>query len=266
MDKPSISKIQSEYDILKTEYIKLLNDKDILLQWAKPQLEALYNTRIGYLQLENLRTKLHIKALKRKLELAWSAINQDKSVNVAEIEIQVSSELAEAEFHIMNEITKLENSKFLLSHLESPERSAELRNLYKQYAKQLHPDINDNLTEEQINLWHLVKDAYETGDLEKLKALRLVYEKALASRDSRIDEYTEEHLALKIKVLKEGIRVLNDQVIAIRSEFPFTIESQIKDDEWVEMRREELKNEHQTLEVYEKELTLQYQNIIKAYE
>ncbi|HUQ67571.1 MAG TPA: hypothetical protein VM101_15520 [Flavitalea sp.] len=80
------------------------------MQWAKPQLEALYNTRIGYLQIENLRATLHIKALKRKLELAWSAINQDKSVDVDEIEIQVSSELAEAEFQIMNEITKLENS------------------------------------------------------------------------------------------------------------------------------------------------------------
>jgi hypothetical protein len=266
MDNSSISQIQSEYDILKTEYIKLLNDKDVLLQWAKPQLEALYNTRVGYLQIENLRTKLHIKALKRKLELAWSAINQDKSVDVDDIEIQVSSELAEAEFHIMHEITKLENSKYLLSHLESPERSAELRKIYKQYAKQLHPDVNDNLTKEQINLWHLVKEAYETGDLEKLKALKLVYEKELIARESRIEEFTEEHLALKIEVLKEGIRVLNDQLIAIRSEFPFTIESQIKDDEWVGLRREELKNEHEKLELYESELKLQYQNIIKAYE
>lgn len=266
MDNPLISKIQSEYDILKTEYVKLLNDKDVLLQWGKPQLEALYNTRVGYLQIGNLQTKLHIKALKRKLELAWSAINQDKPVDVHEIEIQVSLELAEVELHIMKEITKLENSKYLLSHLESPERSAELRKIYKQYAKQLHPDVNDNLTEEQISLWHLVKEAYETGDLEKLKALKLVYEKELTARESKIEQFTEEQLALKIEVLKEGIRVLNDQLIAIRNEFPFTIESEIKDDEWVGLRREELINEHEKLEVYESDLTLQYQNIIRAYE
>jgi hypothetical protein len=36
----------------------------------------------------------------------------------------------------MNEVTKLEKSKDLLSHLASPERSAELRKVYKQLAKQ----------------------------------------------------------------------------------------------------------------------------------
>ena len=34
-----------QYDLLKTEYIKLLNDKDVLLNWGKPQLEALYATK-----------------------------------------------------------------------------------------------------------------------------------------------------------------------------------------------------------------------------
>ncbi len=45
------AQLQEQYDLLRTEYIKLLNDKDVLMQWGKPQLEALYNTRIGYLQI-----------------------------------------------------------------------------------------------------------------------------------------------------------------------------------------------------------------------
>src|SRR5687768_4671090 len=147
--------LQEQYDLLRTEYIKLLNDKDVLLQWGKPQLEALYNTRIGYLQIEKLQLQLRIKALKRKIELVRAAINQNKTIDITEIELQVAAELAEAEFRIMNEAAKLENSKNLLSHLESPERCAELRKLYRQLAKQLHPDVNDNLTSEQKNLWHL---------------------------------------------------------------------------------------------------------------
>ncbi|MDQ2721611.1 MAG: hypothetical protein M3Z26_17900 [Bacteroidota bacterium] len=129
--------LQDQYDLLRTEYIKLLNDKDVLLQWGKPQLEALYNIRLGYLQIEKLQLQLRIKALKRKIELVRAAINQKKPIDINEIELQVAAELAEAEFRIMNEVTKLENSKNLLSHLESPEHSAELRKLYKHLAKQL---------------------------------------------------------------------------------------------------------------------------------
>src|SRR5688500_10238123 len=120
MDSLSKSDNQSHYDLLKTEYIKLLSDKEVLLQWGKPQLEALYNTRIGYLQIEKLRSQLYIRALKRKIELVWSAINLNTSFNINEIELQVSSELAEAEFNIMKEVSQLEHSKHLLSHLESP--------------------------------------------------------------------------------------------------------------------------------------------------
>ena len=264
MNTLSKEQLQQQYDLLKTEYIKLLNDQEVLLQWGKPQLEALYNTRIGYLQIEKLQWQLRIKALKRKIELIHAAINQNKIIDVTEIELQVAAELAEAEFRIMNEVSKLENSKNLLSHLGSPERSSELRKLYKQLAKQLHPDVNDHLTEEQKNLWYLVKEAYETCDLEKLKAMQVVYEKELTAIEHKIAELTEEEISLKIEVLKEGIKILNEQILRIKSEFPFTIEHQIKDEEWVNAQSEELKNGMEKLQEYESELTLQYQQIISA--
>ncbi|MBS1735348.1 MAG: hypothetical protein JSS98_01935 [Bacteroidetes bacterium] len=264
MNPLSKEQLLEQYDLLKTEYIKLLNDKDVLLQWGKPQLEALYNTRIGYLQIERLQLQLRIRALKRKIELVRAAINQNKKVDITEIELQVASELAEAESRIMNEVAKLENSKNLLSHLESPQRSAELRNLYKQFAKQLHPDVNENLTDEQINLWYLVKEAYENGDLEKLKAMQVVYEKELMDAGNKVAELTEEEITLRMEVLKEGIKILNEQIVQIRSEFPFTMEQQIKDEDWVNEQSEELKKELNKLAEYENELTQQYQQMINV--
>ena len=235
-----------------------------MLQWGKPQLEALYNTRIGYLQIERLQFQLRIKALKRKTELVHAAINQNKKVEITDIELQVAAELSEAEFRIMNEVVKLENSKNLLSNLESPGRSSELRNLYKQFAKQLHPDVNEHLTEEQINLWHLVKDAYEIGDLEKLKAMQVVYEKELTAAGNIITELTEEEISLRMDVLKEGIKVLNEQIVQIRSEFPFTMEQQITDDDYVSEQSGEIKKELGKLADYENELTSAYQQIINT--
>lgn len=61
--------MEQQTDLLKEEYIKLLNDKDVLLHWGKPQLEALYSTRIGIFQVERLQIQLRIRALKRKIEM-----------------------------------------------------------------------------------------------------------------------------------------------------------------------------------------------------
>lgn len=257
-------KLLASFNILKTEYISMLNDKDVLVSWGKPQLEALYNTRIGYLQIEKLQVQLRIKALKRKIELVQAAINQEKEIDINEMELQVAAELASAEYRIMNEINKLEKSKLLLSNLDSPQRSHELRKLYKAFAKQLHPDVNDSLTAEQKNLWYIIKEAYENGDLEKMKALKLVYEKELTAMENSTASFSDEELTLKIEVLKEGIKVLHEQIVNIKNEFPFTFESKIKDDEWIGAQQQELKNELQKLNQYENELTLKYQHIIQS--
>jgi hypothetical protein len=47
-----------------------------LLEWGKPQLEALYATRIGVHQLEQLQLELGIIALKRKIRMVRSIIVQ----------------------------------------------------------------------------------------------------------------------------------------------------------------------------------------------
>ena len=262
---PALNKqeLQQQHDLLREEYIKLMNDKDVLLQWGKPQLEAVYAIRIGYLQIEKLQLQLRIRALKRKIEMVQAAINRNEPIDINMVEITVAAELAEAEARIMNEAAKVEQAKFLLSHLDSPERSAELRKLYKQLAKQLHPDVNPELTKEQQHIWHLVKDAYETGDLEKLKALQVVYEKEIKAASEQALEFSEEDLQLKIEVLKEGIKVLNEQLTAIRNEFPFTMEKQIKDEEWVAEQSETVNKELEELKEYEAELTQQYTDLIQ---
>ncbi len=256
--------LKKQFDILKEEYIKLINDKDVLLNWGKPQLEALYVSRIGRLQVERLQLQLHIKALKRKIELLQSALNRNVPVDINAIELQVASEFAEAEHRIMQEANKIATSEAMLSNLASPERSIKLRKLYKQFAKQLHPDLNKNFTLEQEELWHIVKNAYENGDLEKLKALEVVYEKELKAAEKQMQHMTHEELDLRITVFKEGIKVLHKQVKNIRNEFPFTIEQQIKDEDWVAAENAKVEGEMKALKMYEEELTLQYRQMLQS--
>ncbi len=255
----------SQFDILRTEYIKLLNDKDVLLDWGKPQLEALYNTRIGVHQLELLQLQLRVQSLKRKVELVRSIIVRNQPLDVLAIELLVATELANAELQIMQQAAQIENSKHLLTNLDSPSRSAELRKLFKQLAMQLHPDVNPNFTPEQEQLWHLVKDAYDHGDVEKLKALQVAYEKELTQGEKAIQQLSEQEISLKNETLKEGIRLLNTEVISIKNNFPFNMEEQIKDEDWVKQQVEKIAADCKQLRIYEGELILEYEALINNY-
>ena len=260
----STEELLAQLNLLKEEYIKLLNDQDVLINWGKPQLEALYSTRIGVWQVKRLQAQLRIKGLKLKLEKVRSCINQNIPVDITAIELEVAASLAEAEARIMLETGKIEKARHLLSHLDTPEHSGELRKLYRELAKQLHPDVNHNLTEEQIKLWHLVKEAYENGDLEKLKSLRVVYEKELAATAIADTTLSSEELTLRIEVLKQGIKILQEEILHIKSQFPFTVEKQIKDEDWVAEETAKLQEELKQLNDYEQELTLEYEQLISA--
>lgn len=252
------------YDLLKTGYIQLMNEKDVLLNWGKPQLEALYATKIGLYQIERLKQQLQIKSLKRKIELVQSAINTAQLFNVNEIELKAAEELAMAEAAIMGEVAKLERARLIISHLDTTERSAELRVLYKQLAKKLHPDVNPSLTSEQSDVWHLVKAAYETGDLDNLKALQLVYQEVINRSVENINELNAEILVKRNETLKEAIKQLHDEIRLIQSDFPFTIEAQINNEDWVQEQVDEIKADLEKLGTYEKELQQHYTALINS--
>ncbi len=255
----------NQFDILRTEYIKLINDKDVLLNWGKPQLEALYNTRVGVHQITLLQMQLRVKSLKRKLELVRSTIVRGQPLDVNAIELLVAAELANAEMQIMEQVAIVEGGKHLLSNLDSPTRSVELRNLFRQLAKQLHPDVNGALSPEQQQLWHLVKDAYQFGDLEKLKAIQVAYEKELVKGEKAIEQLSEDAISLKNETLKEGIKLLHNEIEGIKNTFPFDVEDKIKDEDWVKESVETIEVELKQLRIFEGELILEYEALINGY-
>lgn len=255
----------SRYDILRTGYVKLLNDKDVLLNWGKPQLTALYSSKIGVHQVEELQLTLRVKALKRKVEIVRSLIVHNQPINEASIDAQVANELAHFELQLMQEVAQVEAGKAMLANLDTPQRSAELRAIFRQLAKQLHPDVNPELTQGQIGLWHKIKDAYQSGDIERLKALQVAYEKELQGTDDLIQKLTEEQLELRNNVLTEGIKVLEKEVEKIREDFPFNIEQQIKDDEWVKEKTDTIQKNISALRTFEGELILEYEALKNGY-
>ncbi|MDR1582737.1 MAG: hypothetical protein LBS55_05675 [Prevotellaceae bacterium] len=227
--------MKEKWLLLKGEYVKLMTDKDCLLEWGKPQLEALYVVKIGRKQLELLELRMEVKRVKRMTELAIACLSRNEPIDWRKIEKIVDIGLEKDYEKILTEASRVAQANDLLSNLASPERSAELRRLYRSLAKELHPDVNPDLTESQKNLWSAVRRSYECGDLESLRALSVMAHDI----ESHVDKLSVDDFQLQIELLKAGIEKLIAEIEQIHSDFPFNIEKDLRNEEWVKEQNEQ---------------------------
>lgn len=250
---------------LKAGYISCLNTLDMMKNWGRTQLEALYATRIGKYKIEILELQIQLKALKKKIQLCHKAMNRNDIPNFEEIEFRVKSMTQEAYKEIHQEKEKVAFGKEILSNLSSPEESAEMKKIFRNIAKTLHPDVNPNLTTEQQEIWHMFYSAYKSGDLDKLKALEVVYADEIKKSQDQNNEISEEDILLQTAMLKQGIIELEEQIKQLESEFPFNIADQIRDDEWVEEQQKLLNIEIEELQKMVMEKQEIYELIKETY-
>lgn len=232
---PEKESLKEKYLLLKGEYVKLLTDKDCLLEWGRPQLEALYVVKIGRKQFDLLELKIEVKRLKKMTELAIAYLNRNERIDWDKILETVDTALLKDYAKIQEEASRITLADNLLSNLASPEHSAELRKIYRHLAKELHPDVNKELTETHLNLWYAVKRAYEYGDLESLRALSVMAQDI----ESLSEKFSLADFELQIVLLKAGIEKLISEIEHIRSSFPFTIEKDLRNEEWVKKQNEQ---------------------------
>jgi len=259
---PAFKQMLHELDLLKAEYANQWNNRKVLIEWGKPQLEALYYTGIGELKIELLHRQAETFATKRKLEMMQAAINRNEEISMPYIGLMVEMEMQEQMKKIKDEVANLDKAKNLLAHLDTAERSNELRKIFREMAKQLHPDINPGLGVGAKNLWNAAMLAYDTGDLESLRALRLLVNDVT----NKVEEFADENtLPAQINLLKQGINHLLNEIKNIRNEYPFVLEEQLNNKEWISQQQAILKKEIETAVeqklYYEKTIVLLLQSL-----
>jgi hypothetical protein len=256
INTPEKETLKEKYLLLKGEYVKLLTDKECLLQCVKPQIEALYVVKIGHKQLKLLEIQLETKRLKKMSELAVAYLNRNEPIDWNEVSAAADVTLERDYVKIIEESSRMAQANELLNHLASPEHSAELRKLYRQLAKELHPDINQDLTEKQRNLWYAVKHAYEYGDLESLRALSVMAQDI----ESSAEKLSVKDFQLQIELLKAAIDKLIAEIQQIRSSFPFNIENDLRNEDWVNRQNKQtellIKQELERKKKYEERIDL----------
>ena len=237
---PESARLLEENAMLGDELAHLLTEAYDLVHTVKPNLLAIYQTKIGALELRLLQARCATARLKRTLELAQSAINHGKSPDWIAIEGHLDLEFLQWQAKIREAISAIEAAENRMKNLLSPEEDRELKKLYYALVKKLHPDLNPYLSDDQRRLWLRVQTARESGDLDELRALTLLSEK---SGGTEINPSSIPRLREEQADLQKYIGAALARIEKIESEPPFTMRKSLEDSSWLNAQREEIERQ-----------------------
>lgn len=229
-DQERLTELRKRFLDLYTKH-KFMIENDMLV------LNSIYLEKIGHLQLKLLQKQAESARYKMKMMLLQAAVNRNEKPNLEEIEQQVEAKMQSHYARINEQAMAIEAAKHVLSNMMSEEDSRKLKELFRLLCKRLHPDLNPGLTREEIDLFVKVKAAYELQDTAELQGILLYLDGA--GSDNPLDLTPEERMA-RIQRLEKSINELDIKINELRMSFPFNIEEQIMDNNYIAGRQEEI--------------------------
>jgi hypothetical protein len=236
---PEIQQLSDENALLREEFASLLAEADDLVHTVKPNLMAMYQTKIGVWELRLLQAQFKVARLRRQIELAQASISRGERPDLIAIECALEQEFLAWVTKLEETAELIQSAEKRLQHLLSPADDRELKKLYYALVKRLHPDMNPKLTESQRRLWLRAQSAYVTGDLPEMKALALLAEKTGPVRSLKsLDELRRDQ-----KILEEQIASLLEKMEQVESQPPFILLQKLGDETWLATRRQEIEEQ-----------------------
>lgn len=254
---------QEELQLLSATFIEKDDEFRHLSGTGKLELEALYMTKIGNRQLELLNLQLEIKSMQRKIEELNACFQRSETPSLASINAKILLEMTEVKEQLTKQKEMIVAAGDFLNNLIIPANPKELKEVYRRLAKKLHPDVSGNDSHKLNSIWLLVLDAYNRGDLEALKSLEIVYADEL--KNIREQEEDEDIIKEKITFLKSSIKSLNDKISVVLSNFPYTVEALLRNDDLIEIENEKIDKEIMIHEVYLQELITKFDEMTEGY-
>lgn len=236
-----------EYENLKNELLKkrtelsmLVLQRDELKYVICKNIETKYMLELGSLEYCLYQSECIIMRLKRKVELIQMRINRQEKIDVSVIDKLLDEQFREYQQKLeekikkKNEAIERDNGEVL-----TEQQVKELKKLYRAIVKALHPDLNPNVTKQQIKLFQNAVTAYKNGDLQ---TLRIINE--MISNNHSEDDNTDniEKMRDELIRLDRMISSINGDVEKIKSEYPYTMKDILFDKEQLNQRKQELKD------------------------
>ncbi len=244
--------LKEEYERLQQEYAALVAERDELENSEGPRLTALYMEAVGQLQYEVLVLQYEIALLKQKRDLLQAYKNRGEKADLNYVDEQVETTAKTYKENIQREEEKIKQAKAYIEEQKEEEKKSqedekrELRDLYRKLVHRLHPDLHPEQTEWEKELFLKVQDAYEKGDLERLRELAQQLEAGMPA--DAVDNETTEEWEERVNQLKEEIAKIREEIARILQEFPFTYRERLNNPEWIAQTQDMLRKEIAELE------------------
>ena len=244
---PRKKQLKEEYERLQLEYAALVAERDELENSEGPRLTALYMEAVGQLQYEVLVLRYEIALLKQKRDLLQAYKNRGEKADLNYVDEQVEATAKTYNENIQREEEKIKQAKAYIEEQKEEEKKnqedekRELRDLYRKLVHRLHPDLHPEQTEWEKELFLKVQDAYEKGDLERLRDLSQQLEAGMPA--DVVDNETTEEWEERVNQLKEEITKIREEIARILQEFPFTYRERLNNPEWISQTQNMLRQE-----------------------
>lgn len=235
---PDYNALLEEAAELKDRLLQLIQERDELLFHTNQTIEAAYMIQIGTLELKAYEFECSVRRLKRKTELIQAKLNRQEPVFLPgideqlDLEYQVYTEQIHQRVEQISQAFKLSEGPFL-----SKQEAKELKRLYREIIKKLHPDIRPDLSNEQEALFLSAVSAYKNADLAVLRSISLLLME-ISPQASSIGSMEE--LIIRRDVLLHQIRALEQHIGRIKASFPYSQKEMLADEARVKEKQQAL--------------------------
>ena len=196
--------------------------------------------KLGSIEYKAYEAQCAALRLKRKIELIQAKKNRQEMVIISAIEETIDNEFAEYQKQLNEQIDKMNDAlKRSKAEVLSDEDNKELKKLYRKIVKALHPDINPDVSEAQVQLFDNAVSAYKNGDLGTLRIIgEMVGNNPLPEQHK--DAMTQ--LVEERERLEGLLKSIRESIENIKSEYPYTMKDILEDTKKTEQKKQELES------------------------
>lgn len=237
---PDFEKLKNEVEKMRTELSMLLLERDELLFVICKNIETEYMLKLGSIEYKAYEAQCAALRLKRKIELIQAKKNRQEKVIISAIEETLDTEFAEYQKQLDEQINKMNDAlKRSKAEVLTDEENKKLKKLYRKIVKALHPDINPDVSQAQVQLFDNAVSAYKNGDLGTLRIIgEMVGNNPLSEQHK--DAMTQ--LVEERERLQGLLKSIRESIDNIKSEYPYTMKDILEDTEKTEQKKQKLEN------------------------
>lgn len=235
---PEFATLKTEVEKLRTELSMLLLERDELRLVICKNIETAYMLALGSFEYKAYEWHCKVLRIKRKIDIVQAKKNRQERIVLAMIDEQLNEEFAEYQQQLDEQIEKMNEA---LEHNKgkplSAEENKEIKKLYRNIVKALHPDLHPDITSSQIQLFQNAVQAYEHGDLA---SIRIISEMVV---EPDIPDQSEDVMTVLLKEkerLTKSLEFIRKQISEIKSEYPYTMKELVQDPVQIAEKKAEL--------------------------